>query len=281
MPPERLWQVAVVVEGAQIFHCPCRVAVGAVFQNIVEAVVEHDRIIYLAHRLADYARLAERNPIFQAAFNDQSFSRHFRYGVVVEHGRLYGVTYPAPMDRRHSVARFGNRTDIDKTGKILLFMLVYGADNISCRAVVYLHRPFRIVIGGGRHEGGNVQNDVAVLDALFYDFVIVQIAPNDSKPIRLHIWREDFPVLFGVAGENDDVLLVGIFEHLFERSKAHTARRARDKYALFFHFTHPSWRRYFLTFRRECRHTILPNRRLQTLYRRAERRAARSRVFYR
>ena len=280
MPPELFGKRSVVEEGAQVFHCARRIAVGTIFEDVIKAVVEHDGVVDLAHRLADDARLTERHPILKAAFDDEPLRRHFGDGVVVEHGRLDRVAHPAPMDGRHPVARLRHRADVHEAGRIFLPAVIDGVDDVLRRAVVDLHRPFRVVIGGRRHEGGDVQDEIAPLHALFDDFIIIEIAPLNRKPLGLHVGCEQASVLFGIAGENDDVLFVGIFEHLFEGCKAHAARCARDEYALF-HVTPLSWRRCFWTCRREYRRRVLRNRRSQIRYRRAERRAARSQVFYR
>ena len=58
-------------ERTQVLHGAGGIPVGAIFQHIVKAVMEHDGVIDLAHGLADDTGLTQGNPILESAFDDQ------------------------------------------------------------------------------------------------------------------------------------------------------------------------------------------------------------------
>ena len=63
MPPKAFVQGAILTESTQIPHRPGRVPVRAVFQHIVQAVVEYDGILNRCHGISHHAGLPQGNPV--------------------------------------------------------------------------------------------------------------------------------------------------------------------------------------------------------------------------
>ena len=72
-----------------------------------------------------------------------------------------------------------------------------------------------MIVRGGRDKRRDVQDDVAIPDARPHFVVVVEISPDNGESFRIEIGREQFSVLLGIAGKDHDVLLIGVFEHLF------------------------------------------------------------------
>lgn len=182
MAPKALVQSAVVEKGAEIFHSPGGIPVGAVFQHIVKAVVEHDGVLDLAHRFSDDAGLPQGNPVFQSALDDQPLRRHLAHGIIVKHTGLDGVAHPAPVDGRHPVAGLGHCTDVDQPGNVLLAQLEDGPDDVLGGAIVGFHGLLGVVVRRRGHKGGDVQHQVAAPHALENAFIVGQISPCNLQP---------------------------------------------------------------------------------------------------
>lgn len=49
----------------------------AVFKHVIEAIVEHYRVLNFCHCPADYTRLPQGNPVFQTALDNKPFRYNF------------------------------------------------------------------------------------------------------------------------------------------------------------------------------------------------------------
>ena len=77
VPPETLFKRTVVEESAEVLHRTRRIMVGAVFKHVIEAIVEHYRVLNFCHCPADYTRLPQGNPVFQTALDNKPFRYNF------------------------------------------------------------------------------------------------------------------------------------------------------------------------------------------------------------
>ena len=229
--PERIVQRLLRGIGGKIAHHAATVPVGDIFEHVVEAVVELDRVIDLRHGGADDTGLPQADPVLEAAFDDIAFRSNFRDRIVVEHRGLDRVTDSAPVDRRHTVTGLSDGTDVDKLVSVRFSQFVNGLNDIPGRTVVDLHGLLRIVVRKRRDKCGDVQTEVGIRDTVFDHGLVEQIAIDDRQTRLVGILIKQSMVLFAVAYQDEQfVVFTKIREHLFEALLTHSAGGAGHKY---------------------------------------------------
>ncbi len=93
MTPETVGQLSGAVKITEVLQQYCGITVRNIFQHVVQAVLEHDRVVDLAHLRADNTRLTQTHPVFQPGLDHKPFRRNLGDGIVVIDTWFDGVAY--------------------------------------------------------------------------------------------------------------------------------------------------------------------------------------------
>ena len=202
---------------------------GSPFDGHVPAGVEHKTVahVVLEQVVVQNARLTQNYPMRRSVLEQISLCAEFGDRVEVEYAGHKRIAHAAPGVFPVSVAVFRYRADVNVFDLVGAVGLADRIDEFDRSVEVRLLRGFRIVIRDRRDDRGAMDDVVALCNAVFAVFLVVEIAEYDFEIGAVFLLQLSRELFVGrLLSEQDDALEFTGLHYALEHLAAHRAGRA-------------------------------------------------------